>query len=309
MLDTRRLEILAEVARTGSLSAAADALHLTQPAVSKQMALLERETGLVLLHRTSRGARLTEAGRVLVDHAQAVFDRLAAAESALHDLAGLRAGVVRLGAFPSAFATLVPQGLRAFRRRWPAINVDVHSIDPLPASTLVGRGELDIAITYDHAFAPLPDDPRLERRPLRDDPILAALPRDHPLAGRPSIRLSDLRHDSWVLSATEAMARLVQHACQQAGFSPHIAAETADPVAIEGLVAAEVGVTLLPALTRATSRPDIVLRPLDGPSPVRRIHLTAARGRRSPGTDAAAETFVEVGAGEDGWSGVDRPRA
>jgi len=296
MLDARRLEILVEVGRAGSLSAAAQALHLTQPAVSKQIALLERQTGLPLLHRTSRGTRLTEAGRTLVGHAQGVLDRLAAAESAMDDLAGLRAGAVRLGAFPSAFATLVPQGLRAFRRRWPAIHVDVYPVDPVPASTSVGRGELDIAITYDHPFALLPADPRLHRQALFDDPMLVALPHDHPLAASVTVRLADLRDESWVLSSTDAMALLVRHACEQAAFSPRVTAEAADPIAIEGLVAASVGITLLPTLTCTITRPDIVLRPLDDPFPVRRIHLTIAADQPSPGTDAMAQILAEVGA-------------
>jgi DNA-binding transcriptional LysR family regulator len=309
MLDSRRLQILVEVARTGSLSAAADALHLTQPAVSKQIALLEREAGLALLHRTSRGVSLTEGGRVLVEHAYAVLDRLIAAESALHDLAGLRAGTVRIGAFPTAFATLMPRGLREFRRRWPAVHVEARSADPLPASVLVGRGELDVAVTYDHAFAPLPEDSRLERRPLLDDPMLVALPHDHPLAGHAAVPLAELRHDPWVLSSTEAMARLVQYACQEAGFIPRVAAESPDPISIEGLVAADVGVTLVPTLVRHISRPDIVLRPLDGSRVVRRIHLTLTRGHSSPATAAAVKTLTDLAETLDQEEKRERPPA
>lgn len=278
--------MLSEVARHGSLSGAADALSFTQPAVSKQIAQLERETGLALIHRGSRGVRLTEAGRVLVAHTVDVLARLAAAEAALHDLAGLRAGTVRFAAFPSAFAALVPTALRAFRLRFPAIELDVHALDPEAAFRHIRRGDRDLALVYDHDFAPLPTDPAVARRHLLDDPMLAALPCDHRLAARASIDLADLEQDAWIQGASGPTAQLVHHACLAAGFAPRIAVETSDPMTAQGLVAAGIGITLLPAVALSTARPDIVVRPLAKRPPIRDVGLIWTTTSQTPATEA-----------------------
>lgn len=283
--------MLSEVSRHGSLSGAADALSFTQPAVSKQIAQLERETGLALLHRSSRGVRLTEAGRVLVAHTDGLLARLAAAETALRDLAGLRAGTVRFGAFPSAFAALVPNALRAFRCQAPAIELDVCALDPEQAIQHVRRGDRDLALVYDHDFAPLPTDPTVTRRHLLDDPMLAALPRDHPLAERASVDLTDLEADAWIQGVSGATAQLVQHACLAAGFAPRIAVETGDPMTAQGLVAAGLGITLLPALALSTARSDIVLRPLTKRPPVRHVGLIWATASQTPAGEALRHTL------------------
>ena len=290
MLDVRRLRVLREVARHGSLSGAADALSFTQPAISKQVALLEREVGLPLVHRTSRGVRLTEAGRVLVAHTDEVLARLEAAEDALHDLAGLRTGTARLGAFPTAFIALVPAALRALRLRAPTIEVEVRVVDPEPALEQVRRGELDLALVYDHDFAALPPHPGVERHHLLDDPMLVALPADHPLADQATLTLTDLSEDRWIQGASGPTTRLVEHACLAAGFAPRVVVETGEAMTAQGLVAAGVGITLLPSLALPTVRTDIRVRPLGERPPTRRVSSVTSSAALAPAAAAMRES-------------------
>jgi DNA-binding transcriptional LysR family regulator len=283
VLDLRRLWILREVARAGSLSGAADALSYSQPAVSKQVALLEREVGLPLIHRTSRGVRLTEAGRQLVSHTDDILARLTAAERALHEFADLQTGTVRLGAFPTAFVALVPEALRAFRRAASGVEVDIRVVEPEAALDDLRRGDLDLALVYDHALAPLPRTPALERHQLLEDPMLAALPADHPLGGQKQLALTDLRDDRWIQGTSGPTARLVEHACLVAGFAPRIAVETGDALTAQGLVAAGTGITLLPSLALPTVRSDLLVRPLSAP-PSRRVYSVTGAFNLAPAT-------------------------
>src|ERR1700754_357488 len=142
MLDVRRMRVLREVAQRGSFSAAADALAYTQSAVSQQIAALEREAGTRLVERTARGVRLTDAGRALVEHADAILARLADAEAELEAIAGLRGGRLRLAAFPSAGAALMPEAIAVFRRRHPAVELTVRQLEPEDSLPLLKSGEL-----------------------------------------------------------------------------------------------------------------------------------------------------------------------
>ena len=130
MLDVRRMRVLREVAVRGSFSAAAEALSFTQSAVSQQIAALEREAGTTLVQRSARGVRLTEAGEALVRHAEAILARLAEAEAELEAIAGLRGGRLRMAAFESAGATLMPLAIAAFRERHPAVELSMTLSEP-----------------------------------------------------------------------------------------------------------------------------------------------------------------------------------
>src|SRR5438270_9244694 len=130
MLDVRRLRVLREVARRGSFSGAAEALGYTQPAISRQVALLERETGTTLLERRPSGVRLTDAGELLVAHAEVILAQLRDAEEDLDDLLGLRAGRLRMATLTSAAATIVPSAIIEFRRRVPQVELSVSMVEP-----------------------------------------------------------------------------------------------------------------------------------------------------------------------------------
>src|SRR5215210_269551 len=180
MLDVRRLRVLREVAARGSFSAAGDSLGYTQSAVSQQIAALEREAGTTLVERSARGVRLTDAGRALVEHADGILARLAAAEDELEAIAGLRGGRLRLASFPTAGATLVPLAIAEFSRRHPAVELSLIEAEPEEAVPQLKAGELDLALTFEYETAvgrvKTADDELLDRVHLLDDPMYLALP-------------------------------------------------------------------------------------------------------------------------------------
>jgi DNA-binding transcriptional LysR family regulator len=287
MFDATRLRVFREVAQRGSISAAADALSFTQPAVSRQIATLEREAGAQLLERLPRGIRLTEAGRVLLGHAEAILDRMAAARTQVEAVASLRAGRLRIGAFPTANATVVPKAIADFTRDHPKVEL---SLDEGVSSELIPRlraGELDVALATD----PLEHDlHELAVFDIAEDPMLVALSLDHPLARKPKLRLRDLRDETWIEGGHAGCRRPLFRACAAVGFEPHVRFGAEQWLGKQGLVAAGVGVTLIPGLAVATVREDIVLRSLGSDSPTRGIVALLPLGYRAP----AAEPFVEL---------------
>jgi DNA-binding transcriptional LysR family regulator len=182
MLDPRRLRVLREVATRGSFSAAAEALAFTQSAVSQQVAALERETGTRLVERGVRPVRLTDAGRALVAHAEAVLARLDEAQQELGEIARLRRGRLRLASFPTAIATLVPAAIARFNQRHPDVDVTVADDHQQGLLARLARWELDLALIYDHEALPEPEE-RLERTSLLDDPFDLVVPDGHRFAG------------------------------------------------------------------------------------------------------------------------------
>jgi molybdate transport repressor ModE-like protein len=299
MLDVRRMRVLREVARHGSFSAAAEALSFTQSAVSQQIAALEREAGTTLVERSVRGIRLTDAGRALVRHTEAILGRLAEAEAELEAIAGLRGGRLRMASFESAGATLMPLAIATFRKRHPAVELSLSQAEPEVSVPKLKSGELEIALTFDPNDVSSPGGESTEHVHLLDDPLYLALAPDHPLAGKRNLRLADLAGEAWIEgTATCACAAMTRRACERAGFVPRVAFESDDYAAIQGFVAAGVGVALVAELALTTVRDDIVIRSLGRETPVRRIHAAAlAGGYRSPATTAMLEILRDVAAG------------
>src|SRR3954454_12197802 len=190
MLDVRRLRVLREVAARGSFSAAAESLSFTQSAVSQQVAALERESGAKLIERFPRGIRLTDAGRALVDHADAILARIDDAEEELAAIAGLRGGRLRIATFQSAGATLVPRAVGEFHRRHPGVELTVRQ-EELEAVEMLVAGEVDVALVMDFEDAPHPT-ADLDLVKLLDDPYDVVLPENHRLAKQPAVDLADL---------------------------------------------------------------------------------------------------------------------
>lgn len=297
MLDVKRLRVLREVAARGSFSGAADALSYTQSAISQQIAALEREAGTMLVQRGARGVRLTDAGAMLVEHADAILARLQAAERDLEAIAGLRGGSLRVAALPSAGASLVPPAVAAFRECHPGVELSLSPAEPDEALAGLKAGEFDVAVTLEATFAPL-DDPAVDRHELLDDPMYLALPAGHAMADRPRVRLEDLADEAWVGGTDSAScpdARILQRACAEAGFEPRIAFFSDDYAAIQGFIAAGVGVTLIPDLALVSVRDDIVIRRLPH-APVRRVLAITLRGcNRAPASRTMVEILEQVG--------------
>jgi DNA-binding transcriptional LysR family regulator len=297
MLDVRRMRVLREVALRGSFSAAADALAFTQSAVSQQIAALEREAGTVLVQRSSRGVKLTEAGEAVVRHTDAILARLAEAEAELEAIAGLSGGRLRLAAFESAGATLMPLAIAAFRQRHPAVELSMSLLEPEDSIAQLRSGELDLAVTVVARKGAREDG--LDHLHLIDDPMYLVLPLDHPLAHKRSLRLADLEGEAWIGGPANCECnRLIYRACATAGYDPRIAFETDDYQAVQGFVAAGVGVSLIAELGLRTVRDDIVVRDLGRETPVRRIMATTlAEGYHSPASQAMLAILADVASG------------
>jgi DNA-binding transcriptional LysR family regulator len=295
MLDVRRMRVLREVATRGSFSAAAEALSFTQSAISQHVAALERETGTQLVERGSRGVRLTEAGQALVGHAEVILARLEAAEDELAAIAGLRGGRLRLISFQSAGSTLVPRAVAEFHGRHPGVELSMVEGEPDEAAARLKAGEVDLALVYDHESTPDLLPPELELAHLADDRYDALLPIDHPLAKRRRLGLADLADEPWIGSGSTAGCRKITEAvCREAGFAPKVAFESDETLACQALVAAGVGVTIMPRLALTAIHPGIVARRL-ADAPVRRI--LAARledGYRSAASEAMVQILQDV---------------
>lgn len=288
-LSTTWLRVFLEVARHGSFTVAARTLGWTQSAVSRQISSLESALGgAPLFDRLPRGVRLTEAGQVLVPHAEAVVERLHGAGRELAALRRAAGGRLRFGAFATADAALVPRAIAAFRTRHPGVRLTrEEGLTPALLDRL-STGGLDLAIVSTTGRAPL-DAYTLHH--LLDESLYVAVPAGHPLAAEPSVRLSQLSDADWISGAARPEGTLLDAALRH-GFRPRVAHVVAEWTAKQGYVAAGLGVTLVPALAAESVRPDIALLPVrDEEAPARAVYAATARGR-SPGP--AAQAFLAV---------------
>jgi DNA-binding transcriptional LysR family regulator len=302
MLDVRRLRVLTEVARQGSLSAAAHSLGYTQPAVSRQIAVLEAEVGVQLLRRLPQGIALTDAGRLLVDRAEDVLVSLTRTEEELRAYTSLGGGRLRMATFASAAASVMPLALARFRKRHPAVELIVTVADPVDSLPQLRAGELDIALCNysEHDWhgrrgnepAGLP----LELIHLFDDPMFVALPAGHPLADAPVLDLRQLADEAWMIPTTDTCpdADLFRDACEAVGVSPRIAFQYDNYGALLGFVAAGVGIAVIPDMIARSARSDVVLRTLDPPLPPRPVVAALPTGFRSPSVNEMLELLDEL---------------
>lgn len=277
-LDPKRLLVFREVARAGSLTAAARALGWTQPAVSQHLAALEREVRVPLVLRGPTGARLTQAGEVLLRRADAVAAELHAAGEELAALAQLRGGRVRLQAHPSAAATLVPDAVRALAAAHPDVQVGLVEAEPPEALAAVAAGDCDLALVFGYDGAPVGLG-SLTWRALLTEPVHLVVPAD--------VRATDLAalaDADWIGGCERCRVHLVER-CRAVGFEPALRHETDDYVVVQNLVARGLGVTALPrsALT-AYRHPGV--RVLDEPALGQRVVGVAHR----PGADQVPAT-------------------
>lgn len=269
-MELLHLRVLREVARRGSISAAADALDYTQPAVSRQLAMLERQAGQPLVERTPRGARLTASGEALLRHAEDILARVDAAHAEMEAIATMKGGQVRVSAFPSTVGSFVPSGLRAFGDRHPDVQVKFELAEPGPAQELLRQGALDVALTTLGLSPVAPAGIRTHH--LVDDPFLLALPPDHPLADLDEVPVASLAGEPLIIGSPQTCpdCEVMLMACEAQGFVPNRAYIVDDYGAALGLVAAGLAVAMIPDLALHGKRADVVVRPLDS-RPVRQI--------------------------------------
>lgn len=308
MVDVRRLRVLCEVARRGSFSAAAASLGYTQPAISRQVALLEAELGTLLVQRLPQGVALTDAGRMLVRRGESILTQLDELEGELGALAGLEGGRLRFAAFSSACATLAPLVISRFRERYPAVEMTVTTADPADSIPGLRAGEFDLVLTNDNPAGLGPEGATVtvgdrmatgsvDLEALFDEPMYLALARDHPSASAERLSLVEFAQERWLSAVPGACpdARLLRRACHDAGFEPQIAFESNEYSVILGFVAAGVGVALIPDMAARNVRDDVIVRALTPPPPPRSILAAFPAGYRSPAAQAMLAVLQEVG--------------
>ena len=292
MLSPRRLIVFRELAEHGSFTAAAEALSYTQSAISQQISTLERETGAILIERDRKRARLTEAGELLLGHADAILGRIEHAERDLSAYLQARSGRLRLAAFESAGAALVPIAVEAFHARHPDVELNVVQMEPVEAATRLENRQLDLAIAYGLQPATGALGQELELTYLLDDRYTAVIPRQHRLAGKGVIELSELADDVWINTTERDLChQIILSACRAAGFEPNVAFEVDEIATSQALIARGSGVTLLPGLALGSRHRDVVVASLGDAAPVRSIYA-ARLSTRYP--TPACEAMVTV---------------
>ncbi len=281
MVDLRRLRALRAVADHGTLAAAADALHLTPSAVSQQLAALERDVRRPLLEPDGRSVRLTAAARVMLEHADALFAQLERLEGDL--AAGDHAlGEIRVVGFPTALAGLLAPAARTLRAEAPGVTLRIHELETPEAVAALTARDADLMLGMESSTAPQVGDTRWHREDLLGDTLDAVLPAAHPLAGRSQVALEELAREEWVAPPVGWSCDEVFHAgCRAAGFSPRVLHRAGDWQATMGLVAAELGVSLVPRLAQTAPPPDVVVIPLSGVPPKRHVFAACRAGAES----------------------------
>ncbi|MGA4847561.1 LysR family transcriptional regulator [Streptomyces sp. G5(2025)] len=251
MLNLERLRTLDALARHGSVGGAAAGLHVTTSAVSQQMTKLEREVGQQLLAKNGRGVRLTDAGRLLAEHAARILSQVERAQADLEEQRGKAVGELRIAAFPTAMRGLLPATLAALRAEHPGLRVGCHELEPAPAVSAVVRADIDMAVVLDWYNKPLPVPDGLVKAPLLDDPADIAMPAAHPLADRSEVDLEEFAEDEWITwGEGEFCHEWLMFTLRGKGVEPRIAHRAQEHHTQLALVAAGLGVCVAPRLGR-----------------------------------------------------------
>lgn len=259
MLDVRRLRLLRDLARLGTIAAVAEAHTYTPSAVSQQLAALQREAGVALLARAGRRVSLTPTGEALVRHTEVVLAALEAADATLAAARGGLTGTVRIGAYPSAVRTLLPPALVGLARDHPALDLTVTELDPVDVPDALRDRRLDVALAHDYDVVPTAPDPALDSTPLLEETVYLAVP-----STVDAVTLADVRDAEWILGSPDTLCHAVAlHACRLAGFPPSVRHHADDFTAMLALVAAGQGVALVPELAVGQPPEGVRLVPLD----------------------------------------------
>ena len=295
VLDLGRLRALHAVAVHGSVGAAATALGYTPSAVSQQIAKLERETRTTLLERSGRGIRLTDDAHQLAATARQLLALVEEAEVRLEERRGRPAGRLAIGCFASAARGLMPRALAELARLHPELDARLSEVDPHLSIDLVARGVIDLAVVHDWDIAPLPTPPGVERAAVGDDLCDILVHRDHPLAGRESVRREELADERWISQPPGTVCHdWLMRTLRATGCEPLIAHQAEENHTQVALVAAGLGIALVPRLGRGGLPPEVTPVHLD-PVPTRRLHAMWRTGAaRRPAIRETVRTLQEL---------------
>ena len=284
MLDVRRLQLLCDLSRLGTIAAVAQAHTYTPSAVSQQLSALERETGVRLLERTGRRVTFTSAGVVLVEHAEGVLAALERTTAALASLSSGVSGQLRIGAFPTAVRTLLPAALVDLGKRHPGLELRVSEVDPMAVPAALRERRLDVGLLHDYDVVPVEPDPLLDGVPLLDETVFLAVPGTSVVDVDP---LAEVRDAAWIMASPGTWCHAVTvQVCRAAGFTPRVRHHADDFATVLALVAAEQGVSLVPELAVVQVPVGVRLIPL----PTRR--RTRVAYRQGADSHPAVAAFV-----------------
>lgn len=300
MIDAAGLRVIKAIADEGSFTAAATSLGYSQPAISQMVRRMEDRIGTVLVERLGRSVRLTEAGAVLARHAGPILRALETAESEVGAIAGLRAGRVRLMAFPSSSSTLVPHALAMVRAQFPEIEVTFTEAEPPESLAALRAGECDIAVAFAYDGTTLArgedDIANFQSSKLLDDEVKLVVPKEHRLAANTAVQMTDLIEEEWIAGCPRCRGHLLALA-DHAGFSPSVSYETEDYVAVLGFVAAGLGVALVPDLILQSAHNDGVQVLPIRPAPRRTVYaVTTPDLTRVPAVGATLRALCAASA-------------
>jgi molybdate transport repressor ModE-like protein len=293
VFEFRHFQVLRAIAREGSLAGAARALHYSQPTIAHHLATMESHFGAPLVHRSPRGVVLTEVGRLLLPHAEAVLGRVGLAEQEVRALVEQGAATLRVGTFPTAGALLLPPAIRQLAQK--GVKVSLLEGELPTVVEALRTGSLQVALVYSQPGEPLDLGEEFVLHPLLDDPLLLALPAGHPLAGLDSVPLGPLRDEGWIMGTYDwdPCDRVLSRACAHEGFEPVIVMRTDDYEVLKGFVAAGIAVALIPRLVLTGHEADLAIRPVDGPKLARRIGVAMLRSTVSDSAHALREELLE----------------
>ncbi|QKV91281.1 LysR family transcriptional regulator [Streptomyces sp. NA02950] len=297
MLNLDRLRTLHAVARHGSVSGAAEGLHVTTSAVSQQLSKLERETGQQLLAKNGRGVRLTDAGRLLSDHAARILSQVELAQSDLEAQRGHAVGELLLGAFPTAVRGLFPEALARMRTEHPQLRARLQEMEPDESVPAVVRGDIDVAVVLDWYNKPLPMPDGLVKAPLMDDPVDVAMPEGHPFADRFAVEPEDFVEDEWISWPKGGFCHdWLMVTLRSKGIEPRIRHTAREHHSQLALIAAGLGVAVVPRLGRGPVPPGVRMVPVSPPTMLRHIYaIWRADADRRPSIRASVEVLRSVG--------------
>lgn len=296
-MNLDRLRTLYAVARHGSVSGAAEGLHVTTSAVSQQLSKLERETGQQLLAKNGRGVRLTDAGRLLSDHAARILSQVELAQSDLEAQRGHAVGELLLGAFPTAVRGLFPAALERMRAEHPELRARLQEMEPDESVPAVVRGDIDLAVVLDWYNKPLPVPDGLVKAALLDDLVDVAMPADHPFAERCAVEPEDFVDDEWISWPEGGFCYdWLMVTLRGKGIEPHIRHTAREHQTQLALIAAGLGIGVIPRLGRGPVPEGVRMVPVSPPSMRRHVYaIWRADADRRPSIRAAVEVLRSVG--------------
>ena len=305
MLDLRRLRLLRELRERGTIAAVADALQYTPSAVSQQLAVLERETGVTLLEKAGRGVRLTDVALVLADHAAALLDRAELAEADLAAASGAVVGRGRIAAFQSVALRIAAPAVAALAREAPGLRCELVEAEPEESLSALALGDIDLVLADEWPHRPHTRPSGVERHDLHRDPVRLILPEGHRAARRRrrAVPLSELEGEIWSTGHPGTpWAEMTDKTCRQLGaFDPDVRYRTNDAVVSLALVGEGLAVTMLPEFVGAEGQPGVAVREIAEETPHRTIFAATRRSDAGRPSTRALLAAVRAAAASVGW--------